>query len=470
MSPNQRLALGFEFCALKRFVIESTGLAYYADRDSDFANGVRRRMSALCLDTYDAYRSRLEEDGAGQAEFDLLTAELSIGETYFFRHKEQFDLLADVAIPAILARNRLQRRLRIWSAGCSIGAEPYSVAVLLKERFSAQLDGWDVQILGTDVNSAFLDRAREGCFDEWAFRSAPAELKTRWFTQHGATWRIRPEVKSWLSFRRHNLVRNPFPSLASDLACFDLILCRNVMIYFSPEIIRGLIMHFRESLADDGWLLVGHAEANQEYFRDFRAVHSAEATLHQKPAPGEGHLWQTGLPEVYTPWLAVDPLAPADCDVVQPEAQPTETSDPEIEVSPAEPPAVTLEQVRALADCGEWNRAVVSCEKLLECNNLDPFGHYYHALILEHLERLPEALEALHRAIYLDRSMAIVHYHQGLLLIRLNDSHQAGRAFETVLRLLRPADGDDEIANADGMTVADLRGMARMQLDRLEAQ
>lgn len=129
-----------------------------------------------------------------------------------------------------------------------------------------------MSILGTDVNRQCLARAREGRFEEWALRGLPEGLRRGCFTAVGREWHLAPEYRKGVSFQYHNLVTHPFPSLLHELADFDLILCRNVTIYFAPEIVRRLVDQFHRCLADGGWLVVGHAEPNVEWLRAFRTV------------------------------------------------------------------------------------------------------------------------------------------------------------------------------------------------------
>ena len=131
-------------------------------------------MSARGLSDGHAYLDLLLDGASGEVELDGLITELTIGETFFFRHKEIFDALRDVVLPDVLRRNQQSRRLRIWSAGCSTGAEPYSVSILLKRELGKELAGWEVHIVGTDINRDFLARAREGRFDDWAERRLPS--------------------------------------------------------------------------------------------------------------------------------------------------------------------------------------------------------------------------------------------------------------------------------------------------------
>src|SRR5205823_4106245 len=159
-----------------------------ADKDDDLAARITQRLAALRLAGCDAYLEVLRSGTAGETERDALIESLTIGETFFFRHSEMFDALRSVVVPDLLARNHASRRLRIWSAGCSVGAEAYSVAILLRRDFARELAGWDVTILGTDINRQFLARAREGCYEEWALRNTTAEFRPAHFVRSGQSW------------------------------------------------------------------------------------------------------------------------------------------------------------------------------------------------------------------------------------------------------------------------------------------
>ncbi|HTU24642.1 MAG TPA: protein-glutamate O-methyltransferase CheR, partial [Pirellulales bacterium] len=281
--PNANLVDDPYYARLKDHVIAATGLAYYNDRDDDLSAHFERRLTELALADCGAYYTLLLSGAEGVVELDRLIEELTIGETFFFRHRELFDALRDQVLPAAIRRNRASRRLRIWSAGCSFGAEPYSLSILLKRDLAHLVHGWDISILATDVNRRFLDAARRGQFEDWAFRGVPAELREECFRSTGKRWSIAPQLREGVSFHYHNLVEQTFPSLAHNLFGFDLILCRNVMIYFGKDVVRRLITQFHDSLNPEGWLLVGHVEPNPELYRAFQTLNASGAVLYQKP-------------------------------------------------------------------------------------------------------------------------------------------------------------------------------------------
>ena len=149
-----------QYARLKEHLIESTGLMYYADKDVDLARRVGGRLATAGAHDCASYLDILCDPLRGPSELDALIAEITIGETYFFRHQEHFDALRDLVLPDLIARNQTSRSLRIWCAGCADGPEPYSLAILLKRELAHQLLGWQVTILGTDINRRALARAR----------------------------------------------------------------------------------------------------------------------------------------------------------------------------------------------------------------------------------------------------------------------------------------------------------------------
>jgi chemotaxis protein methyltransferase CheR len=455
---------------LKAFLIETTGLAYYADKDAELADRIGRRLSRTGLQGCAAYLGLLRDGPAGEAELDALVAELTVGETYFFRHRELFDALRDVVLPDLIERSRHTRRLRIWSAGCATGPEPYSVAILLRRELGRRVAGWEVSILGTDINREFLARAREGRFEAWAFRSTPDDLKQACFSPSGKSYVIAPEYREGVSFQYHNLVKHPFPSLLNNLSGFDLILCRNVTIYFSPDVARRMISQFHQCLAEGGWLLVGHTEPNVEFFRAFRTVSAPGATLYQKGAGGQADQPHVSAPVKGPPRLTPDvpvpwspPSVPEPALLTRKIASPPQAA-PRAEEGPA---PLDLTAVRLLADRGAWGEAARCCERLLERDRLNPGVHFYRALVLEQTGACAEAEQCLRRAIYLDRGFVLAHYHLGLFLQRRGDLSGAARAFENALRVLSRMEDGRTFEDGDGISVADLKQLAQTHLEVL---
>ncbi|MGE5477442.1 MAG: CheR family methyltransferase [Bacteroidales bacterium] len=452
------------FLRLKALVIEATGMAFYADKDDDLARIVAARMEATGLPSCARYLDLIADTVLGRNEMDALVAELTIGETYFFRHKEQFDALRDIILPDVLARNADTRRLRIWSAGCATGPEPYSVAILLKREFASRIAGWHVSIIGTDINQKFLARARDGRYDEWAFRATPDDVRRDCFERVGKQWQIRPEYKNCVSFQYHNLIRNRFPSLLDNLAGLDVIICRNVVIYFSRDTVAGLVPCFHETLVEGGWLVMGHAEPNIELFRDFRTVNTPGAVLYQRREHGGG---EVEPPQVVAPCQPLpQPLPQA---VRRPRPLPRRPAPPPARDVKASAAGEGIAHIRELADQARWSEALAACDLLIESNALDAHAHFYRALVLEQLGDLDGCETSLRRSIYLDRHFVLPHYHLGLFLWRRDESVGANRSFRNVLALLQQLPDDLALDHGDAITVGQLRETVGMHLDLIGA-
>src|SRR5262249_44046280 len=169
-----------------------------------------------------------------------LVAGLTVGETHFFRNEPQFAALESHVLPELIARHALDRRLRVWSAGCATGEEAYSLAILLI-RLLPDIAAWDVSVLATDVNEDALSRAREGVYGRWSFRGVPDHLPAEFFQADGERLSVRADVRGLVRFERLNLVGDAYPSAATGTVELDLILCRNVLIYFGPEAMGAVV-------------------------------------------------------------------------------------------------------------------------------------------------------------------------------------------------------------------------------------
>ncbi|MEX0713449.1 MAG: protein-glutamate O-methyltransferase CheR [Pirellulales bacterium] len=460
----------------KDYVIETTGLAYYLNQDEELAGRIAGRLAVLGLNQVGEYLDRLSDGRAAEAEWSALIAELTIGETFFFRHREQFDALRDRVLPELIEHQQQRRRLKIWSAGCATGAEPYSIAILLKTELAHLLAGWDVTIVGTDINREFLARAQRAAFADWAFRSGSEEVKRACFSPEGKLWALKPEFKQGVSFQYHNLVQHPFPSLLNNLSAFDLILCRNVMIYFQRDIVSRIIEQFHECLAEGGWLLVGHAESCVQLFRPFRTLNVPGAVLYQKrqPAPVAAESPRTvgGRNEDGGSMNRVTPSARTAPTSSRGEKR-GHNRRPFVSVPLKQPttwPAAVAERladIRTKADRAQWEGAARSCDELIALDELNPTAHFYQALVLEQMGRHAETERALRRTIYLDRRFVLAHYHLGLLLQMRRDMAGAQRCFRNAIKLLNQMDDQQVFNDADGLTVGALKQWTQTHLEVL---
>lgn len=460
------------FGTLKRYVIQTTGLSYYEDKDRDLARAVARALGGAAFPSVTKYLGELSaSDGSA---LDRLVEELTIGETFFFRHTEMFDALREYVFPEIQARKSEQKHLRIWSAGCSIGAEPYSLSILLRRDLAYRFRDWTIEIIGTDINRRFLNMAREAAYESWALRGMPEEMLKSCFDRQGKRWVLKSPFTEGVTFQQHNLVRDRFPSLGNNLFALDLIICRNVMIYFTHDTVRQLAGQFHQSLVPGGWLVVGHAEPHTEIFRAFRTVNAPGAILYQRdvanalsseaielldrlkrPAPPPA--WKPPVLEVTSP-----PVPAKIREPVPPRPEPIKGRGKE--------ECLSLENLRQLADAGDLPAARACCEYLLQREKLNPELHLLYGLILEQSEAFDAAREALRRVVYLDRSLVLGHYHLAMVQRRLGEISQSHRSLRNAWALTEGLAEDEPVRYGDGMTIGDLRSAIAMHMNHLPEQ
>jgi chemotaxis protein methyltransferase CheR len=445
-----RVAQDPAYSRLKDHLLAQTGLAFYADRDQQLSELIGGRLSYLGLRNCASYGKFLADGEKGTAETEVLIAQLTIGETYFFRDPETFAAIRDVILPDILERKQASRQLRIWSAGCATGAEPYSLAILLMDQLAGRMDGWQIAIHATDLNRGYLTQAAEGKFRASALRSLSDEMKSECFSKEGRLWSIHPRYKQWISFQQMNLVDSEFSTPWAADTYFDLILCRNVMIYFAPEVNRRLVGRLHHSLGVGGWLVVGAAEHNLENYQAFHTVDGPGTKLYRKP-----------------PADVAQALMPAASRLISTPERSVGTSAGAAGMSACATPGV--EGLRQLVDRGHWQEAAEIGQDMLTRDRLNPEIHFYQALIFENLGIVEQAEQSLRHAIYLDRKFALAHYHLGLALKRDGQLRASARSFGNVLKVLAALPDDTVVTAGPGVTATGLRELAKMQLQESSA-
>jgi chemotaxis protein methyltransferase CheR len=445
-------------------------------------------------------------DARNEDELERLVASLTIGETHFFRNHPQVDAIQRVILPNLIDLRRRERRLRIWSAGCSSGEEAYSVAIAL-DMLLADRDRWTIEIVGTDINDVAIAKAREGLYGEWSFRGVPQSIRRRYFAQEGRRFRLDPEIRQMVTFRELNLVSDTYPSRQSNTAEMDLILCRNVLIYFRPETIDAVVTRLERAVAPGGWMMAGHAESPMPIFRELFDVQELPmAVLYRKRAPQPAGREAVQAPATVaaevaaaTPWLPVErePDEPLDEMLVvgTPRPAPTvarsafagEQLDDEPVVTRAlalfargdrdgalallqadaestpDDASALIVAARLLAGAVQYEAAEHVIRMAIARDRTCAVAHYVHALTLQGLGRADEALEALRRSAYLDPASPLVAYS---LASQLDTVGQTGRARSTLdraVKLLDAMDDDHVIDEHEGLTAGHLRKLAAIR-------
>lgn len=463
------------FQQLKQAIIARTGHHYYMDKDNLLRERLERRLSATGCPTLGEYIGLLRHPARGAAEWEELEAEITIGETFFFRHAEQFAALRDVILPELILHNAGRRALRIWSAGCAVGAEPYSIAILLERQLGQAMRDWTVDIVGSDINRHALAQAREGLFTDWALRGMPAAERAQDFMpmSNRRHWRIADRHRRRVRFVQHNLLSLPPEGRSADWSAFDLILCRNVLIYFSADRIAPTLSALAHCLAPHGWLMVGHSDAIAALPRGLRVIELAGTMAFRPPTAAPTAPAATSA----APAVAALPTAPAqDAALDALDRRPADVAGlcrsvpraPPASVATAPSPkvraAVPLAVIRALADAGRLMEAAEACAAAIATNPLDARLHFYDGVIAQAAGRPRDAEAALRRAVYLSGDMVMAHYHLGLLLLDGPGKAAGRRSMAEVIKLCNSLPDDARVPESDGLTPGEVVERVRLRL------
>jgi len=449
--------------SLSDFLAAQTGLNFPEKRWSDLERGIGAAACQFGLPDAQACAHWLLSAPLTRSQIEVLASHLTVGETYFFRDKRSFEALEQHILPALLhACGHTERRLRIWSAGCSTGEEAYSIAMLL-DRLIPDPEKWNVTILATDINPAFLGKAAAGVYGEWSFRDTPAWIRARHFKPgKNARFEIQPRIRKRVTFSYLNLADDVYPSLTNNTNAMDVILCRNVLMYFTAARAKQVIENFHRSLADGGWLIVSPAETSTSLFSGFTPANFPGAILYRKPANPQTPAVATAypadlLPETLPPESLVADMALATAlhemplNPDGPALQSGAWSAPEAGDS-----AALSRTARACANQGKLGEAAEWCEQAIAADKLNPAYPYLLASIRQEQGQYDLAVQSLMRALYLDPDFVLAHFALGNLRLVQGRSREAERHLRNALALLQRHPRDATLPESDGLSAARL--------------
>ncbi len=431
-----------------------------------------------------------------RAEMERLASYLTVGETYFFREKQIFEILAERVVAKWRdKRQGAAQRLRIWSAGCCSGEEPYSIAMVLSKTIP-DWKRWNITILASDINPRFLRKAARGIYNEWSFRDTPAWVKRDCFKKsHRNSYEILPQFKEMVTFAYLNLADDDYPSLQNNTNAMDLIFCRNVLMYFSEEQAQKVIDRFHSALADDGVLIVSGTETSSVLYRQFAAINFDGFTFYKKTnrkieAPEFSFPRQTisSVPSTPSARVATEFSAPPP---VNPPHEPATRRQPSLyeeatELYESGSYAEAVEKLfgadpviladaktaallaRAFANQGKLNESLDWCDRAIAANKMDPQLHYLRAIVLQEQGNLEASVAALKRALYLDPDFVLAYFALGNLALRRDAFDEADRHFENALALLEQSPAETVLPGSEGLTSARLSEIIRATMRQVK--
>ena len=456
------------------FLIRHCGLHFERRNIKMLERGLDSRMTALRIASYSDYYNYLELNMERRNELQKLLQFLTVGETFFFRYHGHFESVAKNTLAGLL-QQPANKSLSIWSAGCSTGEEPYSIAMAIMEA----IPDWkkrDIRIFATDINSRSLKRAEEGVFSSWKMRVTPKHYIEKYFKVIGESYLVKDEVKSLVDFSYFNLQSPPLHTGRS----FDIIFCRNVLIYFTTATTKEVVEMFADSLNPGGYLYLGHSETMMNISTKFeRHIQAGSFYYRKKAAAGA----EPEKPAVTVPKKNLSFAGKSEKTAsLQPLAAPLHTVNPAENINPyvlfnkglslfhqekyAEAAAVMRETLQLqpdhtgaiLADGqirleqGKYDEALDCYNTALALNDLLPEGYFLRGLLFEVTDKVEAALQEYRKAVLLKMDFIMPHYQLGKLCFSIGDIKTSLRELRNSVKLLEKIDREWRIPFSGGLT------------------
>ncbi len=494
--------LGYsDYLHFGKLVSDYCGLNFFEKNYTELERGVRRTFAAsTCVDLNEYYRL-LQDPDNGAMHLERLVNALTVCETHFFRDGALFDALYSQVLPQIIERRRALRTLRIWSAGCASGAEPYSIAILLQELLP-NVDEWSITILGTDINTEALDQAHKAAYRDWAFREERArQWRSRYFRKRDDCYELIPEVRRMVTLAQLNLAQDSYPAYRTNTMFMDLILCRNVTIYFTESVTHQVIGRFYDALVNGGWLVVGHSEHSLTTYHRFQVHNYPNAVLYQRtdqPAFLPKKSGRLAVPKEKDKATPIPASTPGSVDV-QPDIQPLSVLSENLPED-----GDSIERVRELLNYGRseqardlllgvvaqtprhattfallgqayanlscWQEAEYWCHQAVRFDKLALEAYYTLALVFQHQGQLDQAIGAMKKVVYIDRNHVLGHFGLADLYHSSGQLLQALKSLDNARRLLNGRAAEQVIPSSGGITVGRLRETIIRQQQRWSVQ
>lgn len=483
--------------AFQEFIEENSGLHLEEHAIRSLAEAVGERIKAVKAESPHKYLNFLRFHPQGKEEFPQLLNLLTIKETYFFRNQPQFKVLREKILPEIIKRKTKERlyhsQLRLWSAGCSSGEEPYSLAMSIREVIS-NLKDWEIEILATDISPEALEKAEGGVYGKRAVKYTDRAYLDKYFKRLEGKYYLKDEIRGMVKFLYHNLVNDVFPEN------LDLIFCRNVTIYFKRPLTEKIIGKFYQSLNEGGYLIIGHSETLYGMSSGFELVNFKDAFVYRKVSPvrrarpvGKNisngvrlkekvkerqlHLPSKSLPPPSFPRADSSSVAlPFDAETSFGQAlgyyrkrdyfKALEFCQKALPKLPN--PARAYHLLGCIyADQGEYEKSAEPLEKALKYDSLLFDAYFRLGIVYIKLEKPKEAIASLKKTVFLNPNFALAHFYLANLYRDFKEDNKALREYENALKALNSNSKADLGEFGGGFAKETLTRTCQIYLERL---
>lgn len=479
--------------AFERAIALRTGLVVREQDTASFTKKIFQRIKALKLSLPEDYYRFLQTNTiTSEREWQNLILLLTNNESYFFRDKEQFNLLRNQILPELVKRKQANKNIRICSAGCSTGQEPYSLAIILQELLP-DFRQWNLLILGIDIDETALKEAEKGIYDSWSFRGVNEIVKQQYFQIINKQYYLNQEIKRLVKFQKVNLVLDSFPQQNSELRNMDLIICRNVFIYFETSAIAKVLDKIYHTLNPLGYFLAGHTELSGHNLSKYQTKVFPESLVYQRRADDVNDKESSSTSKTSEQLLTPNPYLlntesheniilkfsqqnelekitekiptqPTDSEMIR-EAETLwkqdkpnlaiERIDKIIQIYPNSFQAYYL-MAQIYANLGKYQEASNYCDRALQINPFAVSPHYLLVQIAEEQGNLEQAKQILKKIIYLDSSFVVAYLDLSHIYQQEGDKQRSIKMQETALNILKKLPPNTRIKERENLTVAEL--------------
>ncbi len=450
------------YLKFSNFIEEKTGLYFPYNKKKVVERELFNIYKEHSLNDADEFYNYLKNSFKKTPEFEKLVNALTTKETYFFRNDGHFETLEKSVLPDIIKKRKSEKKIRVWSAGCSTGEEAYSIAIIL-DKLLHNLKDWDIMILATDINKEYLEAAKTGLYGSWSFREKSEEkIFKDYFIEKNGKFEIIPEIKKIVHIANHNLVEGHTNSLPVTPGSVDVIFCRNVMIYFKKNRFKEVVKMFYDLLTENGYLFVSNSDLIFPIFKKFQIRHFQKAIIFQK---SENISESTGK-------RYEEPIQYKEDKHNKQEENDTFKEDflllngnkvdeslekfyKQIELNPDFVEGY-IKIAKIFADKGDLGKAYEWCIKTIQKDKLNVEAYYILSIVYEEQQNYDKAIENLKKVIYLDNTFVPGYYNIGNLYQRLDDIKQAEKYYRNTIKILRSMNKNEIIPFLDDLTAGGL--------------
>ena len=430
-----------------------------------------KKMTQVLIDVSEQHSLDVASAAKSDAQrlLSLILPKVTVGETFFFRNRAQFEALRQRVLPELSGQLKPGTPLIFWSAGCSSGEEPYSLAMWVRE-YAPDLFPSRIKIIATDVNPQAIARARAGRFTKRSFRQNDAYWIHKYFRQIEGEFILDEATKEVVSFQEHNLVSGALP-LGLPPRGASLVFCRNVLIYFAASRVQQILRLFMDALSPEGFLMLGHAEAFA-VLNEWQRNYLPGTFFYQKPLPGgvkKSPRAKAALPGSPCPSAMVPAPVLAEKTSL-PRVRLRPRAAPRAEIAGKKTPEDDLAVIRKHLEAGALQECMELLQQLLRREKTCVQAYFLLALCADQAGDTERAHAAMKNALFLDKSLVMGHYFLGALNERKGDTEAAIRNYQTVCRLLGHHDDAEMVPHGDWLTAGYVREIARVRTQELQTQ